>query len=351
MIIDYEVGSIVAFINLAMHKRVIEKNDFPYREYVPAKNNIFKILGDANPDNKYSKKIVLRFLHSTEALLSAESKKYSLIDRLDLVEAAEEKVATNSSYLKEHYLSARKNWTRLATDFKYFEAIAKGQFEASLDVQSDLFREINESIEYTKLEINDLRNKLSKVDSYYQSKIDNIDDIYQKAKKTAHEKEERLNEIIGSVAEKGISGNFEINAIREMKSANFFRMLAIIFILLSVYVVIYYFLIHGSQSATIEEILKKSVVIIALSIPATFFSREASRHRNIANEYLRKRVYLATMEPYTKNLDKELAHKITYDVAGKIFGGHQESEPPHSFTVLEKCHEIIKEGLKEKNKD
>lgn len=348
MIIDYEIGSIVAFINLAMHRGLVEKNEFPYKEYISAKKNIFKILHDANPEHQSSKKIVFRFLSSTEALFSGDSEHYFLLKNNTIINKDQRNGRSN--YLLKYFHSAKNNWHILANDFKYFEAAAKGQIETSHDIQSDLFSDINESIEYTRLEINDLRNKLSKVEAHYQSKIDAIDNVYQQAKAAAKESEGRLNEIIGAVAEKGISGNFEINAIREMKSANFFRMLAIIFMLLSVYVVIYYFLINGSQSATIEEILKKSVIIIALSIPATFFSRESSRHRAIANEYLRKRVYLATMEPYTKNLDKDLAHKITYEVAGKIFGGHQEEESSHSFTVLDKCHDIIKDALKGRQK-
>jgi len=172
--------------------------------------------------------------------------------------------------------------------------------------------------------LNQLSQKIDQLESSYNKTIEKIEETYQTAKKKTEQYSDQFSEIIGSIAEKGLAASFEKNAYIEMRAANIFRLLAVLLMCASAYIILYYLWINPQNEISIISIAKKTVVVFAISIPATYLARESGKHRLVANEYLKKRVYLATIEPYTRNLDPALAEKL-FMMCLAMFLAHQKS--------------------------
>lgn len=188
----------------------------------------------------------------------------------------------------------------------------------------------------------DVAQKILEIDKKTTETISNINQKLDEAK--------RLVNVIGNV---GVTGNYQNIANQHKRTANIWRYIAIGFMTILSGLLIY--AIWDVSSANYDWI--KSVIRIiaaaALSYPATYASRESSRHRRLEIINRKLELELAALTPFIEMLPEEKKKEIKSSLVDKYFGNHGDvldikdaKDEDVSLSVLEKLIKTLLPVLK-----
>ena len=188
----------------------------------------------------------------------------------------------------------------------------------------------------------EVTEKILDIDNKTKETLNNINQKLEEAK--------RLVNVIGNV---GVTGNYQNIANQHKRTANIWRYIAIGFMTILSGLLIY--AIWDVSSANYDWI--KSVIRIiaaaALSYPATYASKESSRHRRLEIINRKLELELAALTPFIEMLPEEKKKDIKSSLVDKYFGNHGDvldikdaKDEDVSLSVLEKLIKTLLPVLK-----
>lgn len=136
---------------------------------------------------------------------------------------------------------------------------------------------------------------------------------------TKLEEAKKIVSVIGNV---GVTGNYQALANSHKKTANFWRWTAIGFmIVFSILTIITIFQLGRSEFEWTRSLIRM-VAAAALTYPATYASRESSKHRRL--EFLNRKyeLELASLNPFIELLEVDKQQEIKGKLVERYFGNN-----------------------------
>lgn len=173
------------------------------------------------------------------------------------------------------------------------------------------------------------RAEIDKEKNIYRNEVDNlkklIDTDTSKLVKSLEEKLDEAKKIVNVIGNVGATGNFQNIANTHKKSANTWRIIAILFMTILSGLLV--FTIWDMSAGTFEwsKSLIRIIAAAALSYPATYAAQESSKHRKQEDYNRRIELELASVNPFIELLDENKKKEIKEKLVGKYFGNNNGS--------------------------
>jgi hypothetical protein len=145
------------------------------------------------------------------------------------------------------------------------------------------------------------------------------DKVIQDSTKKLDEQLKRAKDIVGIISNTGMGGNYQKIAHREFWSAEIFRGLSVLFLILVISIVIWVvYSIHSDFNW--QMALFRLGVGMVCAAPAYYCAKESSKHRR--SEAINRKIALefAAIGPYLEQIDKEKGKAIIEKLATQYFG-------------------------------
>lgn len=247
------------------------------------------------------------------------------------LEAVRAELLENKNILEEQNNDIAAKEVEIATLTSSFETqleAIKETAESNFELSQDTFRSEFDS---TKKEFSEEFNLMK----------ENIDadtsDLVEKLGKKLEEGKRIVN-VIGNV---GVTGNYQLIANEHKNSANNFRIVALIFMSIMSIILIYTIWdVSVSENYDWTKSLIRLIAAAALSYPATYASRESSKHRKLESTNRRLELELASIEPFIELLPADKKEEVKERLAERYFGNDEPNDNPNqnevSINVLER---------------
>src|SRR6218665_2274863 len=131
---------------------------------------------------------------------------------------------------------------------------------------------------------------------------------------------EEARKIVNIVGNIGVTGNYQNIANQNKETADFFRKVALGFMVVMSLLLIYSII---ELSCGDFDLYKSLVRILAASVlvyPAVYAAKESARHRNLEIQNRNLELELASIGPFIELLSEDKKQKIREDLANKYFG-------------------------------
>lgn len=226
-------------------------------------------------------------LHSYEEDLKLKKEELERLDKL--IEEKESEIEN----LTETYSSK-------------YETI-KSNAESTQESDREIFRqEIDLDKQTFRKEIDGLKETID------GDTTDLVTDLTQKL-----EEAKKIVNVIGNV---GVTGNYQIIANQHKKTADFWRITAIVFMTLLSGILIYTIWDISGSNFDWTKSLIRVIAAAALSYPATYAARESSKHRKLETVNRTAELELASINPFIEILDDTKKQEIREKLVEKYFG-------------------------------
>ncbi len=170
--------------------------------------------------------------------------------------------------------------------------IYKDQFDADKEAYKKIFDEQKAAIEKQSSDvITDLKTKLGEA-----------------------------NKIVNIVGNVGVTGNYQKIANQNKDSANFFRWVALGFMVVMSGLLIYSIIELSSSDFNLYKSLVRILAAAVLTYPAVYAARESTRHRNLETQNRNLELELASIGPFIELLPEDKKQKIKEELVSKYFG-------------------------------
>ncbi|TYB72674.1 hypothetical protein ES676_10900 [Bizionia saleffrena] len=265
------------------------KNDFNFSKNIANFEKIIKEkYSELEEENKILKK---EFLALTEKLKTTDT---------DL--------ETINSLLNQKELELQNLNNTFQTNFDSIKATATQNYEqdrTSFRVEFDTSKKaLIDEVEKLKTEINTGTDQI----------IKDLETKLEEAKK-----------IVGVVSDKAVTGNYQIIANSHKKTADVFRIIAIILMIgLSGILIFTIWDISGDNYDWTKSLIR-ILAAAALSYPATYAARESSKHRKLEILNRKAELELTAINPFIELLPEEKKQEIKEKLVDKYFGNHGTS--------------------------
>lgn len=202
-----------------------------------------------------------------------------------------------------------------------------------------------EVISRTDADVKNLINRVDGIESLADEKISNIDRLYEDSLRSVIDKEEQVNQVLGHLSGRAISGDFENNAANEKSMANNLRYASVFCMFLVVLIAGYSFFESTKDGFDWGSQISRFLLMLLITVPAAYLARESERHRRQHYNYLQKSLDLKTITPFLASLPEEEQHRIKAKIAGKLFiSTEMAASSLESFPI--NTQELILELLK-----
>jgi hypothetical protein len=140
---------------------------------------------------------------------------------------------------------------------------------------------------------------------------------------TKLEEAKKLVNLIGNV---GITGNYQNIANNHKESANFWRVIAIVFMSVFSVLLVWTIIDLSSDGFVWTKSLIRLVAAAALSYPATYAARESSKHRKLETINRNAELELASINPFIEDLTDDKKQIIKEKLVEKYFGNNKNND-------------------------
>lgn len=148
----------------------------------------------------------------------------------------------------------------------------------------------------------------------------------ERAKKTIEELNSKLNDakrIVGIIGNVGVTGNYQKIADENKKSANYWRVIAIVLMtLMAIILIITLFQLSGDKF-DFKLYLLRIISVAILLYPAIYAAKESTKHRNLETLNRSRELELASIEPFIELLPEEKKQLIKESLVERYFGNNQ----------------------------
>lgn len=214
------------------------------------------------------------------------------------------------------------------------EQINKNIQEINNDYQSEK-KQWNNEIEKISRDFNAKVN--TEIEKYRKLGEDHITELENIKIKASN-----LFQIIGNI---GVTGDFQNNAEKNRKSANIWRVIALVSMLVAVggaIVVVWRF---PSTDLGWQYTALKLITAIAFTVPSAYAARESTKHRELERKYRKMELELSSIDPFIENITQEKREQLKTTIADRIFGQpeyNNEEDEISKNTLFDLLKEIMK---------
>ncbi|PGH38668.1 MAG: hypothetical protein CRN43_13705 [Candidatus Nephrothrix sp. EaCA] len=131
---------------------------------------------------------------------------------------------------------------------------------------------------------------------------------------------EEARKIVNIVGNIGVTGNYQNIANQNKKTANFFRWVALFFMVVMSLLLIYSIIELSHDGFNLHKSLVRILAASVLVYPAVYAAKESARHRNLEIQNRNLELELASIGPFIEPLSEDKKQKIREDLANKYFG-------------------------------
>ena len=128
------------------------------------------------------------------------------------------------------------------------------------------------------------------------------------------------NKIVNIVGNVGVTGNYQKIANQHKSSANFFRWVALGFMIVMSGLLIYSIIELSNTDFNLYKSLVRILAAAVLTYPAVYAARESSRHRNLETQNRNLELELASIGPFIELLPDDKKQSIKEGLVNKYFG-------------------------------
>ena len=172
--------------------------------------------------------------------------------------------------------------------------------------------EIDKSQELFRSEIDELKSTIDTDTSDLVTKLE-----------TKHTEAKKLVNLIGNV---GVTGNYQNIANSHKDSANFWRVMAIIFMSVFSGLLVWTIIDLSADGFDWTKSLIRLIAAAALSYPATYAARESSKHRKLETINRNAELELASINPFIEGLADDKKQIIKEKLVEKYFGNNKNND-------------------------
>lgn len=138
------------------------------------------------------------------------------------------------------------------------------------------------------------------------------------------EKRQEATDLVHVIGNIGVTGNYKMEAGSERRSANVFRWIALLAMVLIVAGVASTLKVALQADAAWQQVFLRIGITIALAIPAAYAARESERHRRLERKYRRMELELSSIDTYLAKLPEATRHELKAKLAERFFGQSEE---------------------------
>ncbi|UOK43405.1 MULTISPECIES: hypothetical protein [Flavobacterium] len=211
------------------------------------------------------------------------------------------------------------------TDFLNIKSTSNQNYENDRNAFRIEFDNLKQSL------INEVNTTKGEISSNTEILIEDLNSKLQEAKK-----------IVGVIGDISVTGNYHKFANENKSTANTFRVLAIVLMLLLSGLLI--FTIWDISSANFDwtKSLIRIIAAAALSYPATYAARESSKHRKLEIINRKAELELTAINPFIELLPENKKHEVKEKLVAKYFGNNSNHVDDE---INQKDDEISVSGL------
>ena len=229
-------------------------------------------------------------------------------ERNELINAKIQQIESELNKKDEKINSLNKLLEQKEKEIQSLNSTFQNEFNI---IKSKANQEIEEDRKKFREEINSDRDN---IESSTEEIIEKLASKLQEAKK--------LVNVIGNV---GATGNFQSIANSHRRTANIFRIIAIIFMLGLSGILIYTIWDISINSIEWTKAVIRIIAAAALSYPATYAANESSKHRKQENYNRTIELELASINPFIEILDEKKKQEIKEKLVEKYFGNNNNN--------------------------
>ena len=155
------------------------------------------------------------------------------------------------------------------------------------------------------------------------------------------------SKIVNIVGNVGVTGNYQNIANQQKKTANFFRWIALGFMVVMSLLLIWSIIELSRGKFDLYKSLVRILAAAVLTYPAVYSSRESNKHRKLETQNRNLELELASIGPFIELLPDEKKQKIKEELVKKYFGNNnvisetKEEDEDISINGLEKLLKAI----------
>ncbi|OMO28280.1 hypothetical protein BH582_19380 [Vibrio sp. 10N.222.47.A9] len=220
------------------------------------------------------------------------------------------------------------------------ERLLKAKKEHSMHDQH-----IKSSLVENETRIKELNENSDKLATSIYEQLEKVNELYADTLTSIDAKQEQIDDILGHVSGRAISGDYESNSSDERKIANALRYGSLTCMFFIVLIVAYSFWETTQASFKWEQSIFRVALAAILSVPAAYLARESAKHREQQYNHLQTSLNLKTLSPYIASLPEPEQHRIKAEVAQRLFSSKDFSRVTDDSYPLN-THELIMELLK-----
>jgi len=254
-------------------------------------------------------------------------------NNIEKIERVNELIVEKEDRLKEleELISLKENEltninSSFNTEFENIRDTHNSKFEQEIEDIKNQFEIVRRDL------IDEIDNEKKNISDATSSLVSELNTKLNDAKK--------LVNIIGNV---GITGNYQIIADYHKKEANKWRWIALFFMVLLTGLLIFSIYHITSGDFNWRVALVRIIAFSALLYPATYASKEASKHRDLENSNRKSELELASINPFIELLPDEKKQEIKEKLVDKFFGSN-----PNQIINKKHTEEMLSVGSIEK---
>ncbi|XRE42540.1 hypothetical protein ACIVBQ_000744 [Tenacibaculum discolor] len=174
------------------------------------------------------------------------------------------------------------------------------------------------------------RTEIDKAKETFREEIDELkDSIDTDTTKIVEELNKKLTEaktLVNLIGNVGVTGNYQNIANSHKKSADFWRVMAIVFMSVFSILLVWTIIDLSSEGFDWTKSLIRIIAAAALSYPATYAARESSKHRKLETINRNAELELASINPFIEGLADDKKQVIKEKLVEKYFGNNNNND-------------------------
>lgn len=152
------------------------------------------------------------------------------------------------------------------------------------------------------------------------SLVKKINDDASATMSSLDKKLEEAKSIVNIVGNMGVTGNYQNIANQNKKSANFWRVIAVVFMVIMTGLIVWSIIDLSSHEFNLYKSIVRIIAAAVLTYPAIYAARESSKHRNLETKNRNLELELASIGPFIELLPEANRQKIKEELVKKYFG-------------------------------
>tara|TARA_R110002124_G_scaffold236769_2_gene401993 strand:- start:10 stop:1224 length:1215 start_codon:yes stop_codon:yes gene_type:complete len=180
---------------------------------------------------------------------------------------------------------------------------------------------------------NDKKTYRSEIDKAKETFREEIDELKESIDTDTTETVKQLNTklteaktLVNLIGNVGVTGNYQNIANSHKKSADFWRVMAIIFMAIFSILLVWTIIDLSAEGFDWTKSLIRIIAAAALSYPATYAARESSKHRKLETINRNAELELASINPFIEGLSDDKKQVIKEKLVEKYFGNNKTND-------------------------